>query len=171
MDAGTPEDYALLQRLEQAERPALPGRVLALLRQLDVPDSGYRVTRLEHSLQTASRAQRDGADEETIVCALLHDIGDLHAPDNHAEFAAAILAPYISARSLWIVRHHAIFQAYYYAHHWGGDRHARDRLRDHEHYDACLDFCARWDQVSFDPNYESLPLEAFEPMVRRVFLG
>ena len=169
MDRGTPGDFALLLDLERAEKPTLPDRILGLLAQLDVADCGYQVTRLEHSLQTATRALRDEADSELVVCALLHDIGDLHAPDNHAAFAASILEPYVSERSAWIVRHHGVFQGYYYAHHWGGDRHARDRHRDHEHYDACAEFCERWDQVSFDPAYDSLPLRAFEPLVREVF--
>lgn len=169
MDQGSKEDYELLLAQEQSEKPTLPDRVLDLLRNLDNDDTGYQVNRMEHCLQTATRAVRDEADEETVVCALLHDIGDLHAPDNHAEFAAAVLAPYVSEQNLWIVRHHGIFQGYYYFHHWGRDRRARDQYRDHPHYEACRQFCERWDQVSFDPRYDTLPLETFEPMVRRIF--
>jgi len=169
MDRGTAEDFRLLARLEQAERPQTAQRVLSLLEGLREASSGYRVDRLTHSLQTATRALRDEADEESVVCALLHDIGDLHAPDNHAAFAATILAPYVSERNEWIVRHHGIFQGYYYAHHWGGDRHARERFRAHPWFDDCARFCERWDQVSFDPDYDTLELETFAPMVERIF--
>lgn len=169
MDAGTKADFELLLAHELEEKQSLPLRVLRLLRSLDHDDTGYRVNRYEHSLQTATRAARDDADEETIVCALLHDIGDLLAPDNHGELAAAILAPYVSEENLWIVRHHGSFQGYHYFHHWGRDRNARDRFVDHPHFDAALRFCDRWDQVSFDPDYDSMPLEHFEPMVTRIF--
>ena len=124
---------------------------------------------MEHSLQCATRAHRDGADEEMVVAALLHDIGDLLSPFNHSELAAAVLRPYVAERTYWIVRHHGLFQSYYYAHHTGGDRHARDAYRDHPWYQDTVEFCHRWDQSSFDPTYELLPLEFFEPMVRRIF--
>ena len=171
MDRGTQRDFELLLAHEQLERRGLGGRVLELLRSLDHEDCNYRVNRFEHSLQTATRALRDDADDETVVCALLHDIGDLLAPDNHAEFAAALLAPYVCERNLWVVRHHGIFQGYYYWHHWGRDRNARDRLRGHPHYDACLHFCEHWDQLSFDPAYDTLPLAAFEARVHALFGG
>src|SRR5256884_5721577 len=112
---------------------------------------------------------KEGADEEMITAALLHDIGDELAPYNHAEFAAAMLRPYLRAEVTWIVQHHGLFQNYYYVHHLGGDRNARDRFRGHPWYQACADFCAHWDQCSFDPNYPSEPLSAFEPSVRRIF--
>ena len=130
---------------------------------------GYQVDRYTHSLQSATRAERDGADEETIVCALLHDIGDVLAPNNHSEVAAEILRPYVSERNYWIVRHHGLFQGYYYFQHINKDRNVRDRYKDHSHYQACIDFCQKWDQCSFDPNYDTLPLEHFEPMLKRVF--
>jgi predicted HD phosphohydrolase len=169
MDQGTEQDFRLLLAHERAEKAGLPDRILDLLRSLDHDDTGYQVNRYVHSLQTATRAHRDGADEETVVCALLHDVGDLLAPDNHGELAAALLAPYVSERNAWVVRHHGLFQGYYYFHHWGRDRNERERYRDHPHFEACREFCERWDQVSFDPDYDTLPLEAFEPMVRRVF--
>jgi len=169
MDRGTAEEFRFLQAREEEERGELPDHVLGLLRALEQADTGYRVNRLEHSLQAATRAQRDGADEETVVCALLHDVGDLVAPDNHAALAAALLAPYVGERNLWIVRHHAVFQGYYYRHHQGGDRNARERYCGHPWFEDCLAFCERWDQVSFDPDYDSLPLAMFEPAVRNVF--
>lgn len=169
MEDGTREDYELLARLEESYTSALADRVLGYFRSQDETFEGYAISRQQHGLQTATRALRDGADEELVVAALLHDLGDALAPYNHSEFAAAILRPYVSERTWWIVKHHGVFQAYYYAHHTGGDRHVRDRYRDHPHYQATADFCHRWDQSSFDPGYDTLPLEHFEPMVRRIF--
>ncbi len=167
MDNGTAEDYALLARLEAEEAEGFADRVLGWLRQMDEA-SGYRITRLEHSLQAATRAVRAGEDEETVVCVLLHDVGDVLAPANHSAVAAEVLRPYVSERNYWIVRHHGVFQGYYYFHHYGRDRHARDRYRDHPLYQATIDWCENYDQVSFDPEYDWEPLEFFEPMVRRV---
>ena len=169
MAEGTREDYELLARFEEDFAAGLADRVLAQLRALAGSLAGYRVDRLEHSLQTASRAYRDGADEELVVAALLHDLDDLLAPHCHGELSALVLRPYVTERTWWIVRHHGLFQLYYYAHHSGRDRNARDKYRGHPWYQAAVDFCQRWDQCSFDPDYESLPLEFFEPMVRRLF--
>jgi len=168
MEHGTQADYDLIAEEEAGNDNGLADRVLGWLGEMDC-ESPYRITRLGHSLQTATRAERDGADDETVVCALLHDIGDIVAPENHSEVAAAILAPYVSEKNHWIVRHHGIFQGYYWFQFIGQDRHARDRYRDHEHFDACAEFCARWDQPSFDPDYDTLPLEHFEPRVRALF--
>jgi len=170
MDRGTPEDFALALAAEEQEKPGLPDRVLDLLHSLDRGDTCYRVTRYEHSLQAATRALRDGASEEAVVCALLHDVGDLLAPDNHGAFAAALLEPYVSEKSAWIVRHHGLFQGYYYFHHWGRDRDARERFRGHPWFDDAVAFCERWDQVSFDPEFDTETIETFVPLVRRVFL-
>ena len=169
MAAGTREDYELLARLEAQFASSAADRVLEQLRGLAGSLAGYKVDRLEHSLQSATRAYRDGADEEMTVAALMHDIGDLLAPHNHSEMAAAVLRPYVTERTYWVVRQHGLFQSYYYAHYMGGDRHARDRYIDHPWYQDAVDFCHRWDQSSFDPEYDSLSLEFFEPMVRRVF--
>ena len=130
---------------------------------------GYQVSRLEHSLQSATRALLAGESEEMIVAALLHDIGDELAPMNHSEYAASILKPYVSEKTHWIVEKHGEFQAYYYAHHLGGNRNKRDKYKGHKYFDACVNFCEKYDQCSFDPNYESYPLEKFEPMVRNIF--
>jgi predicted HD phosphohydrolase len=169
MADGTREDYLLLDESERRYATGLATRVLEALAQLDHSLEGYPVSRLQHSLQAATRALRDGADEELIVAALLHDIGDELAPYNHAEFAAAIIRPYVRPEVTWIVAQHGLFQNYYYVHHFGGDRNARERLRDHPYYQACVHFCAAWDQCSFDPEYPAERLEHFEPMVRRIF--
>ena len=168
MKHGTKEDYDLLSKYEEGFVEGLSDRILQFLKNLDGSLDGYQITRLEHSLQTATRAAKDGADEE-IVAALLHDIGDGLAVFNHSQFAASILRPYVSEKVYWIVKHHGVFQNYYYAHHIGKDRNARDRYKDSPYYQATVDFCEKWDQASFDPNYESFPLEYFEPMVKRIF--
>ena len=129
----------------------------------------YKITRLEHSLQTATRAFNDKASEEMIVAALLHDIGDELAPLNHSEYAASILKPYVSKKTYWIIEKHGEFQTYYYAHHLGKNRHLRDKYKDHKYYKDTLFFCENWDQASFDPNFKSLTLKDFEPMVRKIF--
>jgi len=169
MQHGTREDYLLLDAAERKYAAGLGGRVLDALRKLDHSLEGYPVSRLQHSLQAATRALRDKADEELVVAALVHDVGDELAPYNHAELAAAILRPYVRPEVTWIVQQHGLFQNYYYVHHFGGDRHARDRLRDHPCYEACVHFCAAWDQCSFDPDYPAESLEFFEPMLRRIF--
>jgi predicted HD phosphohydrolase len=169
MQHGTREDYLLLDESERRYAATLPERVLESLRRLDHSLEGYPVSRLTHCLQAATRAARSGADEELILGALVHDIGDELAPYNHAELAAAILRPYVRPEVSWIVEQHGLFQNYYYVHHLGGDRNARDRLREHPWYEACKRFCAAWDQCSFDPDYPSESLGYFEPLVRRVF--
>ena len=169
MEDCTAEDIAWVEEIESKFAADVADRVLAHLKSLETEPTPLQVDRLEHSLQTATHAHRGGADEETVVAALLHDIGDMLAPYNHCELAAAVLRPYVSEKTHWIVKHHGIFQAYYYAHLEGRDRNARDRYREHPYYQDAVDFCHKWDMPAFDPTYESLPLEFFEPMVRRVF--
>ena len=169
MKDGTRADYQLLERFEHDYAQALPERVMAALRKLDTGLDGYPVSRYEHSLQTATRALRDGADAELIVAALLHDVGDDLAPYNHAELSAALLRPYVRPEVTWIVEQHGLFQSYYYAHHYDRDRNGRERFRAHRWFEACAAFCERWDQASFDPSYSSEPLERFAPLVREIF--
>lgn len=168
MKEGTREDYELLERLEADFVRGLPDRLLAALRGLEHTLSGYQVSRLEHSLQSATRAHDAGEPEEMVVAALLHDIGDELAPCSHSEMAAAILRPYVSEKCYWIVKTHGIFQMIYYAHHVGGDPNARDKYKDHPWYDDAVYFCEHYDQNCFDPAFQSKPLEFFEPMLRRV---
>ena len=130
---------------------------------------GYQITRLEHSLQTATRALNDKANDEMVVAALLHDIGDELAPLNHSEYAAAVLKPYVDEKTHWIILKHGEFQMYYYAHHLGGNRNQRDKYKGHKYYQDTVNFCENWDQNSFDPNFKSLPLEDFAPLVRKIF--
>jgi predicted HD phosphohydrolase len=169
MEDGTREDYALLERAEREYVRALPDRLMEALQKLDHSLQGYPVSRLGHSLQAATRALRDGADDELIVAALIHDVGDDLAPYNHSEIAAGIIRPYVRPEVTWIVEQHGLFQTYYYAHHYDRDRNAREKFRGHPWYQACHDFCANWDQSSFDPGYASEPLAAFEPRLRDIF--
>lgn len=169
MKDGTREEYVFLERLEDEFNQGLVDRLLRALRHLDNSLSGYQVSRLEHSLQSAARAEADGADEDMIVGALLHDLGDELAPYNHSQLAASIIRPYVRGEVTWVVHHHGLFQKVYYAHHFGGDPHERDRYRDHPWYQSCVDFCERYDQAAFDPDYLTPSLEHFEPMLRRVF--
>ncbi len=169
MKKGTKDDYLLLDKHEKDYASKTAERILKFMSGLTDTLEGYKVSRLEHSLQSATRALKAGESEEMIVATLLHDIGDELAPMNHSEYAASVLKPYVSEKTHWIIEKHGEFQTYYYAHHLGGDRNKRDKYKNHKYYQACIDFCEKYDQASFDPNYKSLPLSKFEPMVKRIF--
>ena len=169
MKDGTKEEYLFLDKLEKECISGTGERIIRYLKQYDVTIEGYQISRLEHSLQAATRAFKDKASEEMIVATLLHDIGDDLAPANHAEYAAAILKPYVSEKTYWILLKHGEFQLFYYAHHLGADKNKRDQYKDHKYYNDCVKFCELWDQSSFDPNYKSLTLKDFEPMIRKIF--
>ena len=168
MTEGSAADWAAIGLAGQSYRKELPDRMLAHLRMLEADSGGFPVTRLEHSLQTASRAHRDGRDEEYVVCALMHDIGDIRGPSNHAEIGGVIMKPYVSEANHWMLDKHGVFQGYYFFHYLGLDRDMREQYRGHPHFEYCAQFCHLYDQNSFDPTYQSMPLEAFEPMLRRV---
>lgn len=168
MTEGTVEDWTTIARASQGYAMELPDRLIGHLKLLAGDCGGFAVDRLEHSLQTATRAHRDGRDEEYVVCALLHDIGDVLGPRNHADVAAAIVQPFVSEENHWMVANHAIFQGYYFFHHLGLDRDMREQFRGHPAFERTAQFCHLYDQSAFDPAYESMPLEAFEPMLRRV---
>lgn len=169
MKDGTREDYEFLTAHEVDHTKGTADRLLTALTELDESLSGYQITRLGHSVQAATRAWRDGADTDWIVAALLHDIGDIYAPYNHDEYAATILKPFVREQVTWVVEKHGDFQMLYYGHHVGGDQHKRDRHRGSPYWDDCAEFCERWDQSSFDPAYDTLPIAFFAPMVREVF--
>ena len=168
MQEGTVEDWAAISMEFVEFSRGLPDRVLAHLKLLD-GDGGFAVDRLTHSLQTATLAQRAGRDEEYVVCALLHDIGDTLGSFNHPDVAAAMLKPFVSDENLWMVEKHGIFQGYYFFHHVGMDRDMREQFRDHPYFDRTAEFCELYDAPAFDPQRETLPLSFFEPMVRNVF--
>ncbi len=169
MEDGTEADYLLLRELAEPFRKGTADRVLRALEPLHNSYPGDQVDRYEHSLQTATRAFRDGADDETVVAALLHDIGDVLAPDNHADYAASVLKPYVSQGTTWMILQHGVFQGYYYFHHYGKDRNEREKFRGHPMFERTVEFCAKWDQMAFDPHYDTMPLEAFKPAVHRIF--
>ena len=169
MKKGTKEDYLFLDKYEKDFANKTAERILKFMSNLTETLEGYQISRLEHSLQSATRAYKNKESEEMVVAALLHDIGDELAPMNHSEYAAAILKPYVSEKTHWIIEKHGEFQMYYYAHHLGGNRNKRDEYKDHKYYQATIDFCEKYDQSSFDPNYKSLPLEFFKPMVKKIF--
>ncbi len=169
MDESTTEDWQRIAQSVAGDSTGLAGLVLDMFARLKGSSLCMPVDPYEHSLQTATRAFRDGADEEIVVCALLHDIGDLAAPQNHGEFAAALLRPYVSDENHGVVLLHEIFQGYHYFAQAGVDRNLRDRFRGHPSFARAAEFCAKWDQAAFDKDYDSMPLSAFEPMVRRIF--
>ena len=168
MTEGTQEDWGNILQAGMAFTTEFPDRLLRHLKLLEGDCGGFAVDRMTHSLQTATRAFQDGRDEEYVVCALIHDIGDVLGPSHHADIAAEILRPYVSEQNHWMVQHHAIFQGYYYFHYFGADRNRRDDFKGHPAYEYTAQFCHLYDQNSFDPDYQSMPLEAFVPMVHRV---
>lgn len=170
MKDGTREDYLLLRPLEDAHLKGTADRIIRELKlQAEETLPGYKISRLEHGLQAATRAHREGADVDWVVGTLLHDIGDGLAPQNHDRFAAEILRPFMREEVVWTVEHHGAFQMYYYAHHYGWNQHEREKYKDSIYYQSCADFCERWDQSSFDPDYRSEKLDFFLPMVAQVF--
>ena len=169
MKNGSKEDYLLLDKHEKKYIEGTADRLIKFMSELSNTLEGYQITRLEHSLQTATRALNDKASEEMIVATLLHDIGDELAPLNHSEYAGTVLKPYVSEKTHWIIEKHGEFQMYYYAHHLDGNRNQRDKYKGHKYYKDTIDFCENWDQKSFDPNFKSLSLNEFEPFVKKIF--
>lgn len=169
MTEGTRDDWMIIAMNAMQFNRGLPDRVLTHLSLLAGDFGGFAVDRLTHCLQCATRAHRDGRDEEYVVCALLHDIGDTLGSLNHADIAAAILKPFVTEHNLWMVEQHAIFQGAYFFEYVGLDKNMRERFRGHPAFEQTEEFCEKYDQSAFDPGYESLPLSAFEPMVKRVF--
>lgn len=169
MTEGTKEDWNRIAVASLEMYAGLADRVLAHLRLLGGDFGGFKVDRLTHSLQTATRAHRAGRDDDYVACALLHDIGDTLASYNHPDIAAAIVRPFVHDGYHWMVQQHGVFQGYYFFHHLGLDRDLRDQFAGHPHYDLCAEFCAEYDQSSFDPSYPTMPLEEFEPLLRAFF--
>ncbi len=168
MTEGTQDDWSIIATHFRGFAASVADRVLDHLRLLDGDYGGFPIDRLTHSLQTATRAHRDGRGETYVVMALLHDVGDTLGSYNHPDVAAAIIKPFVTEEEHWICANHGAFQGYYYFHYLGMDRNAREAFRDHRFFAACEEFCAKYDQAAFDPDYVSESLEFFEPMVRRV---
>ena len=168
-EESTKDDWSLIMSQRGELEGSLPDRILEQMEHLRNDYGGFPVDRLEHSVQTATRAEKDGRDDEYVLCALLHDVGDPLAPFNHPEIAAAIVKPFVSEANHWMVEYHGIFQGYYFWHHIGLNRNTRDRFSNHQHYDRCEEFCAEYDGPAFDPNYQSNPIEHYEPLIRDFF--
>jgi predicted HD phosphohydrolase len=169
MQDGSARDWAIIGAEYLAFAQALPDRILAHLRLLSGDYGGFPVDRLEHSLQTATLAHQAGEDEEYVVCALLHDIGDTLGSYNHADVAATILQPFVCEENHWMIHKHGIFQGYYFFHFLGMDRNLREQFQGHPYFERTAEFCEKYDSRAFDPSMETMSLEVFEPMVRRVF--
>ena len=169
MKNGSKEDYKLLEKFEKRFERKTGDRILNYLSKQTSTLEGYKITRLEHSLQAATRAFKNKESSEMIVATLLHDIGDDLAPMNHSQYAASILRPYVSYKTYWIILHHGLFQTYYSAHHLGGDRNARSKFKNHKYYKDTIDFSENYDQCSFDPNYKNMSLDDFAPLVKEIF--
>ncbi len=169
MDQSTAQDWQLIAGEYMNFANSLPDRILTHLRLLEGDFGGFPVDRLTHCLQTATRAHRDGRDEAYVMMALLHDIGDTLGTYNHPDIGAAMLKPFVSEEIRWICEQHGAFQGYFYFHHIGLDRNLRDQFRGHAHYEACAEFCEKYDQAAFDGAYDTAPLSFFEPMLHRVF--
>jgi predicted HD phosphohydrolase len=165
----TRDDWKLIGGELERFAKGLPKRLVAHLDLLRGDYGGFPIDRLEHCLQTATRAVQAGRDDEYVVCALLHDIGDTLGPHNHPDIAAAIVQPFVSEENHWIVKHHGIFQGYYFFHYLGLDRDLREQFRGHPHFEKTEEFCRLFDQPAFDANFRSMPLEAFVPMLQKVF--
>ncbi|MES2104986.1 MAG: HD domain-containing protein [Pseudomonadota bacterium] len=168
MQDSTQQDWQLIGAEFMQFTQGLPDRIIRHLQILEGDYGGFPIDRYTHSLQTATRALRDGRDEEYVVCALLHDIGDTLGSFNHPDIAAAILKPFVTEENLWMVQNHGIFQGYYFFHHIGLDKNMRDQFKGHPHFERTAEFCELYDNPAFDAKAETLPISEFEPMVRRV---
>lgn len=169
MSNSSQDDWNIIMQEQQGFIGKLPDRILAHMELLDGDYGGFPVDRLQHCLQTAEMAADAGEDEQYVVCALLHDIGDTLGSTNHADVAAAILQPFISEENLWMIKHHAIVQGYNFFHYLGLDRNMRDSIADHPYYERTLRFIDNYDDPAFDSSKPRLSLDLFEPMVRNVF--
>jgi predicted HD phosphohydrolase len=169
MEDGSRADYEMLSpAYEDHAKETLAPNLVSILTMMKGPKLGYQIDRYDHSLQSATRALRNGESIDMIVGALFHDVADAFAPENHSKAAAVLLEPYVDERTRWVVEHHGIFQGYYYFHHHDGDRNARDRYAESPFYDDCVLFCAEYDQNCFDPHYDTMAIEEFMPMVAEV---
>jgi predicted HD phosphohydrolase len=168
-EESTQDDWSIIMTEIVKTQANAAENIITQMRMLAHDRGGFPVTRLEHSLQTATRAEKDGRDEEYVLCALVHDIGDTLAPYNHQDIGAAIVKPFVSPANYWMVAHHGIFQGYYFWHYIGADRNARDAYRDSEYYDLTEEFCAKYDQTAFDADYVSNPLSYYEPLLQKFF--
>jgi predicted HD phosphohydrolase len=169
MDQSTAEQWAVIGKQTFEHQDRVAERALGMLRSLAEITDGFAVDQLTHSLQTATLAERAGADEEVVFASLLHDVGKAVSVPNHPEIAAAILKPYVRSDVHNMIRAHQDFQGRHYYAHFGGDPDAREQYRGEPWFALAEQFADDWDQIAFDPEYDTLPLEHFEPLVRKLF--
>jgi len=169
MKAGTVKDFEIIAANDRQTAKELPARLIAHLQEMAKDDGAYKISRLDHVLQCASRAHRDNADDDWVIAALLHDLGDVLAPFTHGQVAGEILRPFVREEVAWVVSHHGIFQMYYNTSLTKVQRHSRDQFKEHPYYQSAIDFCENWDQCSFNPDYDTENLEFFVPIIKRVF--
>ncbi len=169
MDVSTREEWLRIGAETSANQSRVADRVLDLLRSLAVIEDGFVTDQLTHCLQTATLAERAGADEEVVVASLCHDIGKAISVPNHPAIAASILKPYVRPEVHFMIEAHQDFQGRHYYAHFGMDPNAREKYRDNPAFELAEKFADEWDQKAFDPSYDTLPLEHFEPLVRKVF--
>jgi predicted HD phosphohydrolase len=169
MDEGRPEEWMAIAREVTKRQARMPARIKSLLLELEEQVDGFNINQLQHGLQTATRALRDGASEEVIVAALCHDIGKAISIDNHPAIAAEILKPYVSQETYEIIRTHQDFQGRHYYALLGKNPNARSQYESESWYEKAVQFTDEWDQVAFDQEYDTLPLSYFEPMIDRIF--
>src|SRR5438309_1324025 len=169
MDQGKIEDWMAIGQAVTIRQADMPAMIKSMLGKLEEQVDGFAVNQLQHGLQTATRAARDGAPEEMIVAALCHDIGKVISVENHPAIAAEILKPYVSWETYEIIRTHQDFQGRHYYALMGKDPEARGQYATEPWYELACVFTDGWDQTSFDPAYDTLPLSHFEPMIDRVF--
>ena len=167
MDESTAEQWAVIGKETFEHQGRVADRTLEMLRSLDEITDGFAVDQLTHSLQTATRAERAGADPEMVFASLLHDVGKAVSVPNHPEIAAAIIKPYVREDVYQVIRVHQDFQGRHYYQHFGGDPNARDKYLGASWFDLAAQFADDWDQVAFDPAYDTLPLDHFVPLVRK----
>jgi predicted HD phosphohydrolase len=168
MTEASAEDWATIAATDRIFERGLPGWLLGALQLLQNDCHGFAIDRLQHCLQAATRAYRAGCDEEYIACALVHDVGATLAPQTHDAFVAMIMRPYVSEANHWMLAHHGVFQKYYFGHFFGGDRNEREQHRGHPYFERTAEFCHQFDQMSFDPDYDTLALRDFAPLLHRV---
>lgn len=169
MKNGTVNDYLLIAKNDNETATELPDRLIEHLKEMAEDAGAYQISRLDHVLQCATRAYNDKANDDWIIAALMHDIGDVLAPHTHGQVASEILRPFVNEEVTWVVRHHGIFQMHYNVSLSIGQRNSREEFKSHPFYQSAIDFCEKWDQCSFDPTYDSKPLEFFIPLVHKVF--
>jgi predicted HD phosphohydrolase len=169
MDVSTLEDWTVIGTETVKNQSRVADRVLAMLESLREVVDGFGVDQLTHCLQTATRAERAGADDELVVASLCHDIGKAVMVPNHPRIAAEILRPYVRPEVTAAIAAHQDFQGRHYYHHFGMDPDMRDRYRHEPWYDLAEKFADEWDQNSFDPDYPTESLAHFEPKVRAIF--